>query len=66
MFGEAFEKCIGCSSKILEAFKENREEFLIRALNKPDYLEDVTGITQMLEKIKMDEIENFDFDDDMI
>jgi hypothetical protein len=39
MFGEAFEKCIGCSSKILQAYIDNREEFLIKALNKPDYLE---------------------------
>ena len=48
MYGEAFEKCIGCSKKIIEGFKENKEEFLLRAMNKPDYLEDLTGITQML------------------
>jgi len=49
MYGEVFNKCIGCSDKIAEAFKADRQDFLIQACNKPDYLEDLTGITAMNE-----------------
>jgi hypothetical protein len=57
MYGECFDKCIGCAQKIAEAYQENREDFLIKACNKPDYLEDLTGITAMNEAINMDDIE---------
>lgn len=63
MYGECFDKCIGCSAKIAEAFLEDKEDFLIKACNKPDYLEDLTGITEMNNKINMDDIEALsDFD----
>jgi len=48
MLGEAFEKCIGCSKRIIDEYKQNKVEFLLKACNKPDYLEDVTGITEMM------------------
>lgn len=57
MYGEVFDKCIGCAQKIAEAYVENREDMLIKACNKPDYLEDLTGITAMNEAINMDDIE---------
>jgi hypothetical protein len=58
MYGEVFDKCIGCSAKIAESFVENRQDFLIKALNNPDFLEDITGITAMNEAINMDDIES--------
>lgn len=39
MHGEAFDKCIGCSKNILTQFVENKQEFIIRACNEPDFLE---------------------------
>jgi len=57
MYGECFEKCIGCSKTISDGYKANRTEFLIQACNKPDYLEDLTGITKMNENINIDDIE---------
>lgn len=51
---------------MLDGYKENRQEFLLKAMNKPDYLEELTGITAMLSSVKIDEIENFEFDDDML
>lgn len=65
MYGESFEKCIGCSGKIVEAFISDREKFILRACNEPDYLEELTGITEMLNKIKIEDIECFDFDEEM-
>ena len=58
MYGEVFDKCIGCSAKIAEGFVADRKDFLIKALNNPDFLEDVTGITAMNEAINMDDIES--------
>jgi len=65
MYGECFDKCIGCSAKIAEAYLADPADFLIKACNKPDYLEDLTGITAMNEAINMDDIEaidDFDWD----
>lgn len=66
MFGQAFDKCVGCSEKIVEAYKSNKQEFIIRACNEPDYLEELTGITAMMANINIDDIEAFDVDEDMM
>lgn len=66
MFGQAFDKCVGCSEKIVEAYKCNKQEFIIRACNEPDYLEELTGITAMMANINIDDIEAFDVDEDMM
>ena len=62
MYGEAFDKCIGCSAKIADSYRSNPDTFLISACNNPDYLEDLTGITEMNAKINMDDILAFDDD----
>ena len=65
MYGECFEKCIGCSEKIADAYLEDWQTFLVKACNMPDYLEDLTGITAMNQAINIDDIEaidDFDFD----
>ena len=65
MFGQAFDKCVGCSKKVIEAYIENKHEFIIKACNEPDFLEELTGITAMMANINVDDIECFDFDEDM-
>jgi len=65
MYGESFDKCSGCSAKVQDSLLANREEFILRVCNNPDYLEDLTGITQMNADINFDDIESFgsgDFD----
>lgn len=66
MFGQAFDKCVGCSKAVIDAYKENKQEFIIRACNEPDYLEELTGITAMLASINVDDIECFDVDEEMV
>ena len=76
MYGESFDKCIGCSKKIIEAYQNNKEEFLLKACNHPDFLEvnyyrfnfvqELTGITAMLSSINVDDIESFDFDEEIM
>jgi len=65
MFGQAFDKCVGCSKPIIEAYEKNKHEFIIRACNEPDFLEELTGITAMLANINVDDVECFDFDEEM-
>lgn len=60
MYGECFDKCVGCSGKIVEAFEADRRGFLIKVCNSADYLEDLTGITAMNEAIDMADIEAID------
>lgn len=66
MYGEAFDKCIGCSNLIVQEYKKNREEFVINACNRPDYLEDLTGISDMMKNVNFDDVQTFDFDDEEI
>jgi hypothetical protein len=56
---------VGCSQQIVNAYIENKQEFVIKACNEPDYLEDLTGITAMMANINVDDIECFDFDEEM-
>ena len=62
LYGESFNKCTGCSGHVAEAYKTDPQEFLIKACNQADYLEDITGITQMNADINYDDIESFGSD----
>lgn len=62
LYGEAFDKCTGCSKQVAEAYKADPVDFLIRSCNQADYLEDVTGITAMNAAINYDDIESFGSD----
>ncbi len=39
MYGESFDKCIGCSKKIVQSYIEDKHKFVLRACNEPDFLE---------------------------
>ncbi|KAL6076176.1 Autophagy protein 7 [Balamuthia mandrillaris] len=61
--GHAYDKCTACSSKVLKEYKEHGFEFLLKAFNKPSYLEDITGLTEMKDSAANLSIE-WDFDDE--
>ena len=65
MYGTAFNKCSGCSDVVVDAYKANRSDFIWKACNQMDYLEDLTGLSEMKENIDMLDIESFgsDLDD---
>ena len=60
MCGFSFNMCIACSPSILDEFRKDPEEFLLKACNKPGYLEDVSGITQKMAELNIDDIEVLD------
>ena len=47
MYGEAFERCTGCSHFIQEAYLADRQKFMLSACNEPDFLENVSGLAAM-------------------
>ncbi|PNF26232.1 Ubiquitin-like modifier-activating enzyme ATG7 [Cryptotermes secundus] len=42
-----FSQCIACSDKVLYEYETRGFDFLLQAFNTPDYLEDITGLTQL-------------------
>nr|AWV66688.1 autophagy-related protein 7 [Brachionus koreanus] len=52
---QAFDKCTACSIEILETYKREGFDFLIKVFNDPNYLEDVTGLKEL--KAALDEAE---------
>eukprot|EP00455_Lapot_gusevi_P008125 TRINITY_DN13501_c0_g1_i3.p1 TRINITY_DN13501_c0_g1~~TRINITY_DN13501_c0_g1_i3.p1 ORF type:complete len:106 (-),score=26.92 TRINITY_DN13501_c0_g1_i3:27-344(-) len=45
--GYAFDKCTACSQTVLEAYRHDGFPFILNALNRPSYLEDITRLTQL-------------------
>ncbi|XP_055715458.1 ubiquitin-like modifier-activating enzyme ATG7 [Phlebotomus papatasi] len=59
---ENFSQCIACSHKILEEYSKRKVDFILDALNTSKYLEDLTGITEMMKESHEDIIECADSD----
>ncbi|KAG7384495.1 Autophagy protein 7 [Phytophthora pseudosyringae] len=66
--GEAFDKCIACSSKVLDAYAADALDLLEKACNSTAYLEELTGLNQLTKEADslMIDLEDSDEDGDMI
>jgi ubiquitin-like modifier-activating enzyme ATG7 len=66
--GESFDKCIACSSKVLDAYDADALGLLEKACNSTAYLEELTGLNQLTEEADslMIDLEDSDEDGDMI
>lgn len=53
--GERFKSCVGCSEKIIEAYLKDGANFVMKAMNESNYLEDLSGITAM--KAEMENVD---------
>ncbi|GBG26781.1 Ubiquitin-like modifier-activating enzyme ATG7 [Hondaea fermentalgiana] len=66
--GEAFPQCSACSACVVDAYSAQGFEMLLHAFNKPDYLEDLTGLTELRNSANLDSLLDDDllddFDDD--
>ncbi|KAJ3285899.1 Autophagy protein 7 [Borealophlyctis nickersoniae] len=45
--GQAYDKCTACSDIILSEYRTHGFDFLLRAFNSPQYLEEITGLQDM-------------------
>ncbi|XP_074619592.1 ubiquitin-like modifier-activating enzyme ATG7 [Acropora palmata] len=52
----AFDKCIACSPKVLASYTEQGFSFLLKVFNLPSYLEDLTGLTQLMLDTRVSEV----------
>jgi ubiquitin-like modifier-activating enzyme ATG7 len=57
--GLQYNKCIACSKFILEQYKKNGLNFIIKCINEPLYMEEITGLKQEKD-FDMNDIINFD------
>ncbi|KAG2765605.1 Ubiquitin-like modifier-activating enzyme [Phytophthora cactorum] len=66
--GEAFDKCIACSLKVLDAYTADALGLLEKACNSTAYLEELTGLNQLTEEADslMIDLEDSDEDGDMM
>ncbi|XP_046853731.1 ubiquitin-like modifier-activating enzyme ATG7 isoform X2 [Xenia sp. Carnegie-2017] len=52
----AFDKCTACSFVVVNKYVDEGFPFLLRAFNIPKYLEDLTGLTKLIEDTKLLEV----------
>ncbi|KAJ9113198.1 hypothetical protein QFC22_006037 [Naganishia vaughanmartiniae] len=48
--GAAYDRCTGCSPKIVDAYRELGFDMLLRAFNESDYLQSITGLDKLYEE----------------
>ena len=59
-----FDKCTACSDIVLEEYRNNGFEFLCKVFNCPNFLEDLTGLSQLYAETLDDHIWELSSDDD--
>ncbi|XP_054712577.1 LOW QUALITY PROTEIN: ubiquitin-like modifier-activating enzyme ATG7 [Uloborus diversus] len=59
---KAFDRCTACSDKVVIKYKNEGFDFLLQVFNDPNYLEEVTGLKELMNSISMDEV--FELSDD--
>ena len=45
--GKSYDCCSACSSRVLEAYEQDGWEFVKRALNEKDYVEELSGLAEV-------------------
>lgn len=60
----SFPNCVACSDYVLKEFCNDRDEFLFRVMNDPDYLQNVTHIADALKEAEEGECIILEDDDD--
>ncbi|CAH0758125.1 unnamed protein product [Diatraea saccharalis] len=59
-----FKQCIACSDIVINKYKEERTEFLLKVFNSGTYLEDVTGLSELHLAAEMTDMLALSDDDD--
>ncbi|KDP21082.1 hypothetical protein JCGZ_21553 [Jatropha curcas] len=69
LVGHASNSCTACCSTVVSEYRKNGMDFLLQAINHPTYLEDITGLTELMKSasaFKLDWDNETDDDDDCI
>ena len=60
--GAAYDRCTGCSERVVKAYEEQGFEMLLKAFNDTEYLPRLTGLDKLHEETQA-ALENDDFGD---
>lgn len=60
----AFDRCTACSNTVLDAYRNQKFEFLLKVFNQPSYLEDLTGLTALHNETQNAELQVWELSDD--
>ncbi|XP_043808495.1 ubiquitin-like modifier-activating enzyme atg7 isoform X2 [Manihot esculenta] len=67
LVGHASNSCTACCSTVVTEYRKRGKEFLLQAINHPTYLEDLTGLTELMKSassFNLDWDNEIDPDDD--
>ncbi|WAR54291.1 hypothetical protein PtB15_3B805 [Puccinia triticina] len=64
LVGPAYDKCTGCSHKVINEYEKSKFSMLLQAFNDPKYLENLTGLSQLYEDSQQVNMESLEWDDD--
>lgn len=53
---ERFDKCSACSDSVINAYKKDGFDFLLKAFNDSNYIEELTGLTQLHNETNLQDI----------
>ncbi|KFM67470.1 Ubiquitin-like modifier-activating enzyme ATG7, partial [Stegodyphus mimosarum] len=59
---KAFDRCTACSDKVLQMYEKNGFDFLLKVFCDPNYLEEITGLAELMNSINMEDV--FELSDD--
>ncbi|GIY99829.1 ubiquitin-like modifier-activating enzyme ATG7 [Caerostris extrusa] len=57
-------RCTACSANVLEEYKNDGFDFILKVLNDSSYLEEITGLSKLMDSIAEDEVLAFSDDED--
>ncbi|EEF39865.1 autophagy protein, putative [Ricinus communis] len=67
LVGHASSSCTACCSTVVSEYRKNGREFLLQAINHPTYLEDITGLTELMKSASSFQLEwDNEADDDCV
>lgn len=62
LVGHSSNSCTACCSTVVSEYRKRGMDFVLEAINHPTYLEDLTGLTELMKSANSFEV---DWDDDM-
>lgn len=63
--GQAYDRCTGCSAAVVDAYRTEGFEMILRAMNEDKYLEHLTGLDKMYQEAdEMEAAVDWDVQDD--
>ncbi|XP_050224241.1 ubiquitin-like modifier-activating enzyme atg7 isoform X2 [Mercurialis annua] len=68
LVGHASNSCTACSGTVISEYRKSGREFLLQAINHPTYLEDITGLTELMKSTSSFQLDwdNETDDDDFV